>query len=408
MKKLHDFMSVLIVLAIGFTSCSQEKMTDAVGSGRLAIKLESNTEVVLPTTKSTQAEQSPDVADFKLEIFRQNELLQSWDRFEDFTQNTIFPAGAYEAKASLGDITQEGFDKPYFEGKQGFQINTDEETQVNLTCYLANAKASVEYTDAFKKYFTAYSASIHSGSNQPILFSGTEKRAAYFQPSDLTVQLQVTNQQGTTSTLKAAGIEQTLPKHHYRFKFDVDAGSATLKVTFDTSTAEESIDIDISDEALNAPAPAVTTTNYTHNEALAIVEGQPASATPLHAFINAKSGIVSCKLKVASPVLRALGLAGETELVSLAAEDQNRLSGLGITLKGFTHNVDRIAVVDFTQLIPHLYVHPESATHTLQLEVVDRYSKVTQSTLVIQSVDNGFALEALTPVALGTTTVDFP
>lgn len=408
MKKLHDFMSVLVVLAIGFSSCSQDKMTDTSGGGRLAIKVVSDTDVVLPSTKNEFAEQAPDPADFKLDIYQQDELLQSWDRFEEFKQNTIFPSGNYLAKASLGDVNQEGFSKPYFEGKQGFQILTDEETVVNLTCYLANTKASVEYTDAFKKYFAAYSASIHSGSNQPILFSGTETRAAYFKPSDLTVQLQVTNQQGSTSTLKAASIDQTLPKHHYRFKFDVDAGSATLKVTFDTSTAEESIDIDISDEALNAAAPVITTTNYKHNEILDVVEGQSLTVSPLEAFIHAKSGIVSCKLKTESPVLQQLGIPSEMELVKLSKESEALLTNQGITLKGLSNNVDKMAVVDFTQIIPKLYLHFESDTHTFMLEVVDRYNKITQSVLVIRSKDNGFSVQPLTPVALGSATVDFP
>lgn len=408
MKKLHDFTLILVALAIGFSSCSQDKMTDTVGGGRLAIKVESNTDVVLPSTKNEQVDQLPNVADFKLELYEKENLVRTWDRFSDFEQNSLFPSGSYRVKAFHGDITQEGFDKPYFEGDKSFQIITDEETQVNLTCYVANTKASIEYTDAFKKYFTEYSASIYSGRNNSILFAATETRAAYFQPSGLTVELQVTNQQGTTSTLKAASLDQTLPKHHYRFKFDVDAGSATLKVTFDTSTAQESIDIDISDEALNAPAPVVSTTNYVHNEPMEIVEGQVAPVSPLQAFIHAKSGIVSCKLRTESPVLKALGLSDELELVNLSPEIQSRLSALGITVKGFSQNVDRMAIVDFTQLIPYLYVHTESATHTLQLEVVDRYSKVTQSTLIVQSLDNGFGIDEVPPIALGATSVDFP
>lgn len=408
MKKLHDFTLILVALAIGFSSCSQDKMTDTVGGGRLAIKVESNTDVVLPSTKNEQVDELPNVADFKLELYEKENLVRTWDRFSDFEQNSLFPSGSYRVKAFHGDITQEGFDKPYFEGDKSFQIITDEETQVNLTCYVANTKASIEYTDAFKKYFTEYSASIYSGSNNSILFSGTETRAAYFQPSGLTVELQVTNQQGTTSTLKAASLDQTLPKHHYRFKFDVDAGSATLKVTFDTSTAEDSVEIDISDDALNADPPLLIEKNFTSDNLLEIIEGWPASGSPVQVFIHAKSGIASCKLKIESRQLTEFGLPSESELVKIPAEQFAILSQFGISVKGLGENLDRMAVVDFTELIPQLYAHPESDMHKLVLEVVDRRNKITRSTLTVRSLDNGFAIEPFQEVTLGTEEIAFP
>lgn len=402
MKKSEHFISIFIALAIGFSSCSQDRLTDSSRGGRLALSVNSNADVATPTTKSEESEQLPNVGEFKLELYEGGNLLNSWDRFDQFEQNALFPKGSYSMKASLGMLEQEGFESPYFEGSENFLIQTGELTQVTITARLANTKATIEYSEAFKKYFSEYSAKVSSPSSGDITFTSDESRAAYFKPSQLSVNLDVKNQQGTSSTIKAATVENTLAQHHYRFRFDVDAGSSTLKVTFDTSTAEESVEIDVSQEAMGAPAPTITNKGFADGTAIEVYEGSAHTEANLESYINARSGLTACILKTNSSFLLSQGWPAAIDLMSATAQEWTLLKSFGLDARGLSGVVENIAMVDFKGVVPNLMVESGSDEHSFTIEAVDRYSKSSTTTLTIHTIDNEFSiLEPTQSVTVG-------
>jgi len=407
MKKSEHFISIFIALAIGFSSCSQDRLTDSSRGGRLALSVNSNADVATPTTKSEESEQLPNVGEFKLELYEGGNLLNSWDRFDQFEQNALFPKGSYSMKASLGMLEQEGFESPYFEGSENFLIQTGELTQVTITARLANTKATIEYSEAFKKYFSEYSAKVSSPSSGDITFTSDESRAAYFKPSQLSVNLDVKNQQGTSSTIKAATVENTLAQHHYRFRFDVDAGSSNLKVTFDTSTAEESVEIDVSQEAMGAPAPTITNKGFADGTAIEVYEGSAHTEANLESYINARSGLTACILKTNSSFLLSQGWPAAIDLMSATAQEWTLLKSFGLDARGLSGVVENIAMVDFKGVVPNLMIESGSDEHSFTIEAVDRYSKSSTTTLTIHTIDNEFSIleptESVTVGSMSTT-----
>lgn len=84
--------------------------------------------------------------------------------------------------AFYGSIDTEGFEKPFYLGESPVTVRDRENSPVEINCALANVKVTVEYSDAFKKYFADYSTTIHSSGGKDIKFSKTETRAAYVKP----------------------------------------------------------------------------------------------------------------------------------------------------------------------------------------------------------------------------------
>lgn len=90
-------------------------------------------------------------------------------------------------------MKEAGFDQAYYASPvTSVTVAASEVQTVKLVCTLANIKVSVEYTEAIRKYFKKYQATI-SNEYGSILFSETEKRAGYFAPEPLSVRLDLTN-----------------------------------------------------------------------------------------------------------------------------------------------------------------------------------------------------------------------
>lgn len=279
---------------------------------------------------------------------------------------------------------------PYYEGNQSFQITDGEDSHVEITSYLANTKVSVEYTDEFKRYFKDYSAKVSSVLNTPITFSKTEQRAAFFKPSTLVINLNVTNQQGTTSEIRAAVLENAQPRYHYRFKFDVDASNAYLYVRFDEATENVPIQIDISDESLSSAPPVLSLTGFESGVTKDIIEGTIGDESSYQVVLNAKSGIAQCNLRTSSASLLAKGWPDVIDLAALTIEQKTIMESLGLKIKGLGATMDKIAVVDFTGVLPYLSYSEEAPIHTFTIEATDIFSKVTEvpAVLSVNSLDN--------------------
>lgn len=410
MPKLCVFKSLLMSSLLILSACSNDDVANNNGKGSLTVAVKANQEVLSPITKSMTEETAPSVDDFSIFVMQGDQIIESWDRFADYPQQVFYPIGTFNLKATYGAIEKEGFDLPYYEGNQSFQITDGEDSHVEITSYLANTKVSVEYTDEFKRYFKDYSAKVSSVLNTPITFSKTEQRAAFFKPSTLVVNLNVTNQQGTTSEIRAAVLENAQARYHYRFKFDVDASNAYLYVRFDETTEKVPVQIDISDESLSSAPPVLSLTGFESGTTKDIIEGTIGDQSSYQVVVNAKSGIAQCNLRTSSASLLAKGWPEVVDLAALTIEQKTIMESLGLKIKGLGVTMDKIAVVDFTGVLPHLSFSSEAALHTFTLEATDIFSKVTETPAVlsINSLDNQFAVEKSLSQIGGSEYIDIP
>ncbi len=405
-----NYLMLLALVALGLSACRSDERTPS-GGGYLAVRVAADNEVVSAASRA-EGDGIPDVGDFSLSIAKENgELVSKWDKFSDYdAEATVVPVGTYTVSASYGDATTEGFDGLSYAGSTTANVAEGETTDVTIDCTINKARVSISYTDAFKSYFTSYSAYVSSSRGNKIDYTADETRAAYFTPGNLDVYLNVTRPGVSGSVALKVKTLAAEVKHEYRLTMDVDAGTSTLNIIFnDDPESTQNVEFNISDAALNAPAPTIVAHGFTSGKAMEVVEGGSVEGT-LQAYLNAPSGLAGCKLVTSSAALKAQGWPEEVDLVALSTEDQQKLTELGLVMKGLGSTHDKIATVEFQNVVPYLYCTGDgNENHSFTLTATDVYGKTTETSLVLKitSRNNGFAVTLPESVPYGSNTMSF-
>lgn len=391
---IYSLLSLILV------SCAKEDTAKNNGMGTFTMKLNATSEVIGLNEKSRAEEAGegetlilPDVNDFSVSISSLGEQVCGWSSYKDMREEEMpeLRVGTYQVKAWYGDVSKEGFELPYFEGNQEFSIKKNETTPVEVTCYLGNAQVKVNYTDEFKNYFSDYSAVIATSLGNEVEYVKDETRAAYFSPGELIAKVKVKKSGQSTEAVYQAKVFTAESRHIYTLTLDVDAGSATMTVSFSEDVAGEEVRFDVSDAALNAPAPYFKANGFTESVPFQSIEGAEPKEQ-VTAFVNAVAGIQSCRLTTTSAYLLGKEWPKEVDLTNVG-EEAAILNELGLTTKGLTGNRDQMAQVDFTKLIENL---PKGESHVFKLEAVDRYGKVSETPLelTVTPQDCAFSVSA--------------
>lgn len=403
MKKIY--YGLLSFLFIGLASCAKEDARSSL-EGRIDVRV--STDQSLSDAGSRASEDvAPEINDFALAIeSADGKISNSWDSFGKF-QPVSVPVGTYLVTASYGDANAEGFDALSYLGSTTVEVGKDETAEASVTCTINKARVVLSYTDDFKSYFSSYSAYVSSSKGNKITYAADETRGAYFVPGNLELFLEVTRQGVSQKvTLNPKNFTAEV-KHEYRLTMDVDASTASLKIVFnDNPSSEQNVDINISDEALNAPAPEFTAYGFTSGNAIEVVEGSTVS-NKLEAYLNAASGLAKCELITVSEALKAQGWPESVDLMNLTTEQSQKMTELGLNTKGLGANHDKIALVDFKNVLPHLYCTSDGDdVHTFTLRATDILTKVSEDlVLKVTTRNNGFAVTLPEYVSYGSTTM---
>ena len=408
---MRNVFKVLLLVAIVLSACESEQRRSNTATGMLALHLAASPDVINTTTRveegsgdkvenTEEDELVPDVGDFTIALMDGKVVKTSWDKFSEYPKYAVLPVGAYTLKAYYGSEDKEGFDLPYYEGTQEVTIEDDETIEANITCYLTNVKVSVECTDAFKKYFSDYSTTVQSSGGNPVVFAKGEMRAAYIKPGAVTVYASVKKQNSNQFVrLNVLDIEEAKAREFYRLKLDIDAGSATLKISFDNTTVDQPVEINVSDDVLNMQAPFFTRSGYESGVMQEVKEGSAIS--PLSMLITARNGIKKCVLTTSSTSLINQGWPTSIDLVNPVANELEKIKALGLSMRGLSANVDKMATLDFSEIIPNLL--SEDGEATFALTVTDKIGRVnaTDETIKVNVLDNQFAVSNMENVDLG-------
>lgn len=397
-------------------SCANEENQVDSGYGSINVKVSADYQVVPVTRSTTEITETtnPDVSEFALKLVSADgSFSRAWDSLADFDPAEKIPVGTYTMSAYYGNLEEEGFDKPYYLGQSDVAVRYRENTPVEILCTLANVKVTVEYSDAFKKYFADYATTIHAAEGDYIKFEKEETRAAYVKPGKITIQTYLKKQNGIESTFEPAAIENAQPRQHYRIKLDIAdnaAGEAQLSISFDETTETQPIAINISDEVMVAPAPSFLPAGFEPGTPLEVKENSYPDNRQVNISLTAKAGLSACTLTTSSACLESEGWPREIDLVNLSSENRALLSRLGLKLKGFTEMGSKMGFIDFAELFTHLHTLDGSDQHTFTLSAKDMYGKVSESpiTLSVKSIPITFALQTPEPVFVGSKSVTIP
>lgn len=406
MKKVY--YGLLSFFFVGLVSCTKDEPQSSL-EGRIDVKVSTDQTLLGEASRSGEEKTIPDINDFGLTIESlDGKVFNSWESFSEFRPVSV-AIGTYTVTASYGDVEAEGFDAISYQGSTNVEVRKEETAEASVTCIINKAKVSINYTDEFKSYFTSYSSYISSSKGNKVTFSANESQGAYFVPGSLGVYLEVTRQgvsQKVTLNPKNFTAEA---KHEYRLTMDVDASTASLKITFnDNPSSEQNVEINISDEALNADPPVFTPYGFTSGNTLEVLEGA-AFTEKLEAYLNAPAGLAKCELVTNSASLKEQGWPESVDLMNLTTEQSQKMTALGLQTKGLGSNHDKIALIDFQQLVPNLIcTSDDNELHTFTLKATDVLTKVSEELkLVIETRNNGFAVELPETVPYASTSVTF-
>lgn len=403
MKKVY--YGLLSLLCAGLVSCAKDEAQSSL-KGRIDVRVNTDQSLSDEVSRATEEVTEPDLNDFALTIASVNgEVSNSWDSFEKF-EPVFVEVGTYTVTASYGEAESEGFDALSYLGSTNVEVRKDETVEAAVTCTINKAKVSVSYTDDFKKYFSSYSAYVSSSKGNKVTYAADETRGAYFVPGDLGLFLEVTRQGISQKiTLNPKNFTAEV-KHEYRLTMDVDASTASLKIVFnDNPASEQNVSINISDEALNAAPPVFTPYGFESGTPLEVLEGETVS-DKLEAYLNAPAGLTACELITTSEALKAQGWPEKVDLMKLTAEQSQKLTELGLSTRGLGANHDKIALIDFRNVLSHLYcVTDGDDTHVFTLKATDALTKVSDLVLNVTTLNNGFAITLPESVPYGVNTM---
>lgn len=378
----HLLLTGLGCVAALLTACSDDPGFSATerGSVKLTLDVDRSVMSAQPSRSSLDdicASISPD--DFTVSITGEDGETKEWP-FASFDGQNI-PIGSVTVAARYGEPGREGFDAACFYGEQTVKVLTDQTTEVAITASLANAAVRVDYTDAFRRYMTDYSASVRTegsaeGHDYP---SSVTDSDLFINPGDGSLYVTFTTIQGQSATLKAAEFTAEA-RHRYIITVDVNEGEIgmpVLSVDFDDQTVAETREFVLSDELFNAAAPEVTpaTTDVT------VIEGfEPAS--PAKVNIVAEGRLAAVTLVTESDYLLANGWPAEINLLKAGADMQQLLRSMGLQAVGIWTKPDKLAALDFSKVIASIGSAVNNST-TFRIEVEDAYGKISSPAGII-------------------------
>lgn len=414
-------------LLLGLVSCSDENPwagESGHGAINLSLTASGSLQEAAPETRGANHNffEAPSVDEFSIELEKlDGSYFKQFASVSDFLREKSFPAGTYNIRALYGNLEEnEGFDMPHFAGTTQFTIREGETTDVTLQASVAHSVITIEYSDAFKNYFSAYSTTLHSEGHGYVTFEqGKElndeggKRAAYVAPGSVSLAVSFTNHQGQSVTVEPDAFLADAA-HHYNLKFDVEGENydATLGISFDDGLTREDVEIDLTEDLYTAPAPKINTTGFEVSEN----PEEPTSVDFLVGNVPSEKyrfdilsygGIKEASLTVSSVGDYKPEWGAELNLINAAPAQQTQLANAGVEVKGLFKNPDRMAYVDFTNYIARL----PKGRYIISMKAKDNLGRVSDpASLALNMIATELNVNPESGVAifgLNTGTLDF-
>lgn len=394
-KHLLTGIGALFVVGACLTSCSDDPSPYGGVTGKLVptVNLDSRVTVsdkaATPKAPASRAEGSAmdvSVDELTLTLTPKEGEVFTHKGVSTFPVDKEFKVGEYLIEASYGDPEQEGFDLPAYYGAESIIIEENRTTSITLKAQLINSMVSVEFGDDLVKYATDLSAHVQTTGDK-IAFASTETRAAYVKPGATTVTVTLTKPNGVSGTVAIPTFTAKARTHHH-VKLDLVGGSgdAAITVTFDSTVTNEDVEIELSDDILNSPAPTAVAKGFTSGQTLDIIEGL---STPgnLTVDITAHASLESVVMTTVSPALTDKGWPATIDLCKASPAEQAAIKALGFDAIGVFRNPGRMAVLDFTGVAEHIpYVAGGNNSAEFTISVLDKASKAAEPVQLLLNV----------------------
>ncbi len=387
MKLLQKSM-LLGAAAVLSTSCSQDAPWGVGnGEGEIHLHLSADRDVTaaVPSVRAVSTDiVAPPVADFQVKVSKiDGSYSESFSTVADFVKKGSFPAGSYQIEAWYGEPDCQGFVKAdeedyahayYYGNSSNITVLEGQSTEVQLNAALGNAIVVIEYTDAFKNYFTDWTTTVQTTGSSPVEF-GSDEGLSYVIPGDVNVIISAELPNGKTISLNPGSFE-VKAQHMYKMRYNIyngEVGKADrLEISFDENLETEPILIDLTDELENTSAPVVTPEGFTNEQNFVIQRGTTFNGE-IKFNVSAPGKIASAILTIESDSYTPSFLTnGAIDLCAATEAQKTEMENAGIKAIGFFKNPDKMGQVDLTEMCKKL---PEGK-HRILFQVKDSYTQV--------------------------------
>ena len=391
MKLLHRCLAIGAVAAV-LSSCSQEApFGTSGGEGRIVLNLSALNDVksAIPQVRAEGEDianipiVTPPVEEFQIRLTKVESGEQTtFSTVKDFVDKADFPVGKYEIEAFYGTENSQGFVEGKDEGYENafyYGVTTDitvvenTTTDVELHASLANAIVDIEYSDAFKMYFSKWSTTLQTGGNSPLVL-GMNGGRSYVIPGDMSITIDAWQQNGIETQLTPTSFPVEA-QHQYQMRYNVfnnEVGDAMLEISFDKNLEVDPVIVDLSKVLGNVPAPTISTIGFEPDEGFQTLEGTSFDGE-VKFNVVARGAIKNAFLRIDSETFQPSFL--EDGMIDLCAADdvkKGEMQEQGINAIGFFgKNRGEMAQLDLTNLCKAL----PSGRHNLSLQVVDSISQ---------------------------------
>lgn len=250
-----------MLVAATLTGCRDDEhmISDGEGTLHLSANVNSNVQIVSRATLSSEEEQA--LAESAIIwISNSKGLVHEFIGASQVPESLRLFAGHYTAEAWVGDSVPASWDKTFYKsGFKGFDIASGKDTEVALTCKVANTLASVSYSDAVLEVLTSpvmtvsLDDGITDGSHSLIFDESNRDAKGRFMINSRTKGLTwtLTGQQVDGATYTKSGvIENIKPATEYILKVnftgqDPTVGGAYLEVVVEEEPVGQDTNVEV-------------------------------------------------------------------------------------------------------------------------------------------------------------------
>ena len=359
---------VAALFGVLFTACSEEENLSQTGKTGFLVSLAEDVKV--ESRKTPEELDGPLTSQFHLTITRQSDGMKIYDA--SYTDQLISASeGLYTLEATYGNNPVLALDAPYYAGSvEDQEVAKGETTNVEMTCKVANALASVVFSDEgaykFADQFSECGVEVWVAGNSTTI--NGDKSAYYRAGSTPTFFFK--------GTLKDGGeeVRQSLTNAKFENSATFAAGAHCV-ITLKIGAVVPGVKIEISKVEVNEvtvsetipmkwlPKPKVKATGFDSNNTLAFVETEQKQAA---LNLDLSSALQDIKFKFNFEDKQFASLDKETEYL-LSTDKVTIEQALGITLPSIG---DKPESIDLSGLIAKLQTNAGVLTNnSIEIDV---------------------------------------
>lgn len=257
MKKL-----LFMVFAAALTVGCQNGDIEIIGGGDGGhIAINASTSGAVQTKAEAEAGvmvATPALSDFSLLITGEaNNFSKAWDSISDYnSEDERFVSGNYTVAIECGDVTAEGYNKPYFYGEATALVPDRNKTvDVEVVATVGNAIVEIATTENFRGYFPTYEFKMTTATNEFELVENSSEHLFIAPQANVTIDCNCIRQSnlatGKYETLPTQTIPEVKARTRYIVTYDLErVGKVNVTVKLnDTIIGTYDIDVELNENA---------------------------------------------------------------------------------------------------------------------------------------------------------------